>query len=596
MGELVYLWELDSVRNSEEECRIARKVLYDTLLVEGKTVIMTFNQFADGKWILPILKDEDNYQHLLRLFQIGAIRLSRYKNIRTASQYIQNSLEKALQKNNDFIFSGLNIKKGERYIIQEVLEAIRYSNPERLLEDMNRLQELHDNVNSFLSDPKNIEAIRGKQNGLRYWKENFHNKKADVPFDIQVCRFYESKGVLQIPEIFKTRLRYEINRLQILYRYVKLILLFSEKKTYDNRATTQSAKYEDIMDYILDEKTVRALSHEGLCYEKLYTRAVRDMRRVKTQVECQNHIMSKKKILNNRSEWHNLIKQKRKKDGDELKELLDLEVMLIDICYNYTLESSIDGIECTFDKVVDGKRTDFVKDLANRVNEYCNRYFLQGDNLRKVNNKKEDLDWGRLAEIREDVCKLDNKSGKTKNNMSWPQKVKKTQTRAPIKIFVWSVILFIIVNFAGEFFYNIIKIIITPVWSILGNQFELAIEKFAHSYPDLVNLFESILREGRQLIYDMGKVRIIVLPTGTVIDLNITELLIKIVREANLFENMLKIIIVGLLVSVIQKKKNLSDILDIVTNWLRKWKNWGKFKSMSKKYKDPETKKQNQKK
>lgn len=111
MNKLVYLFELDSVRNTKKEIENAQEVLFDELVKNGNFVACTFNQLIDSKGFLAVIHDETAYNNMLQLIQFGLIRISRYhvpkdtlndqeKTIRTASQYVQN-LDK------DFIFSSL---------------------------------------------------------------------------------------------------------------------------------------------------------------------------------------------------------------------------------------------------------------------------------------------------------------------------------------------------------------------------------------------------------------------------------------------------------------------------------------------------------
>lgn len=70
MESKVFLWEMDSVRNSERECQLASEALYRALLVDGNVVVMTFNQLADARWMLPILENEKDYSCLMQLFRM----------------------------------------------------------------------------------------------------------------------------------------------------------------------------------------------------------------------------------------------------------------------------------------------------------------------------------------------------------------------------------------------------------------------------------------------------------------------------------------------------------------------------------------------
>ncbi|HZF70418.1 hypothetical protein [Sulfuricurvum sp.] len=100
MNKLVYLFELDSVRNTKKEIECAQEALFDELVKNGNYVACTFNQLVDSKGFLAVIHDEIAYNNILKLIQFGVIRISRYGTIRTASQYVQNLDKK-------FIFSSL---------------------------------------------------------------------------------------------------------------------------------------------------------------------------------------------------------------------------------------------------------------------------------------------------------------------------------------------------------------------------------------------------------------------------------------------------------------------------------------------------------
>ena len=48
-SKLVYIHELDSVRSSEAEIKHARSRLYEEILINGNTPVISFNQLADSK-------------------------------------------------------------------------------------------------------------------------------------------------------------------------------------------------------------------------------------------------------------------------------------------------------------------------------------------------------------------------------------------------------------------------------------------------------------------------------------------------------------------------------------------------------------------
>lgn len=140
MNKLVYLEELDSVRNTPKEIEIGQKALYEEIVVNGNKVVLSFNQVLDSRAFLCAIENEKQYKYIIELFQKGYLRFSSYigtdkegktEIISSASQYIQNAVNKALEQEqkNTYIFSGLPIISGEKELLVLINEAIQYSNP-----------------------------------------------------------------------------------------------------------------------------------------------------------------------------------------------------------------------------------------------------------------------------------------------------------------------------------------------------------------------------------------------------------------------------------------------------------------------------------
>ena len=103
MRKYVYLFELDSVRKTDDEIIIGQKALYDEIVINGNIVVLTYNQLVDSRGFFSLLRDEKYSQSLIRLFEMGAIRLSQFGDIRTVSQYLLQSIE----DDKEFIYSAL---------------------------------------------------------------------------------------------------------------------------------------------------------------------------------------------------------------------------------------------------------------------------------------------------------------------------------------------------------------------------------------------------------------------------------------------------------------------------------------------------------
>ena len=93
---------------------------YGTATVEDGVITLPFS-------FLSLLSDEKTYNCIIELFQLGAIKISLFGSYRTPSQYIQTSISKI--KNNDsvFIFSGVPVRTDETELIQDIQNALRYT-------------------------------------------------------------------------------------------------------------------------------------------------------------------------------------------------------------------------------------------------------------------------------------------------------------------------------------------------------------------------------------------------------------------------------------------------------------------------------------
>lgn len=49
MRRFVYLFELDSVRNSKKEIQRGQQALFEEIVKKGNTVVLSFNQLTDSE-------------------------------------------------------------------------------------------------------------------------------------------------------------------------------------------------------------------------------------------------------------------------------------------------------------------------------------------------------------------------------------------------------------------------------------------------------------------------------------------------------------------------------------------------------------------
>ena len=69
MREYVYLFELDSVRKTDEEIIAGQKALYSEIVNNGNIVVLTYNQLVDSRGFFSLLKDSEYQKYFIRLFE-----------------------------------------------------------------------------------------------------------------------------------------------------------------------------------------------------------------------------------------------------------------------------------------------------------------------------------------------------------------------------------------------------------------------------------------------------------------------------------------------------------------------------------------------
>lgn len=126
----VYLFELDSVRMSDEEVLLGQQKLYDEIVHEGNIVVLTYNQLVDSRGFFSLLSDAAYYDSFMKLFEQGCIRVSQYGDERTISQYLLDALDEDKQ----FIFSALPLKFTQKRLIALVRRSLMYSDLSELSE------------------------------------------------------------------------------------------------------------------------------------------------------------------------------------------------------------------------------------------------------------------------------------------------------------------------------------------------------------------------------------------------------------------------------------------------------------------------------
>ncbi len=113
-NKLVYLFELDSVRASPMQINAGLQALYDEIVVNGNTVVLTFNQIADSALFYELMnkarREEagETFENLVRLFQNGALKISQFATTRTIVQFLIDKLD-----SDSFVYSAWPMKSSQ---------------------------------------------------------------------------------------------------------------------------------------------------------------------------------------------------------------------------------------------------------------------------------------------------------------------------------------------------------------------------------------------------------------------------------------------------------------------------------------------------
>lgn len=240
MRRSVYLFELDSVRNSKKEIQRGQQALFEEIVKKGNTVVLSFNQLTDSEAFLCAIRDEKAYEQMVQLFALGAIKISRYGDVRTPSQYIQNAIDKCNDSSKEeFLFSGLPVRCAEKDLLEKMKHALQYS-------DTTVLEELMEN-------------------------EKEEEKKKDLEYVI---------------------------------RFVRMILMMSLEKISGQPANTGEKRnfmqfYEEIVEILRKPKSLFS-GESGRELEEGLPKAIEILERTKKELYREDRT---KKLMNNRTNW-----------------------------------------------------------------------------------------------------------------------------------------------------------------------------------------------------------------------------------------------------------------------------------------------------
>jgi|GEM_PF-778404 len=314
MKKLVYLFELDSACNSKKEIINAQYILFKEILFKGNKVVLSYNQLSDSKVFFKMIENDKIYEHLLELFRLGYIKISQYKRsdneeVRTASQYIQSAIKKCKkEKNNEdaYIFSVMSISK-QKEELDKIEKSLQYSDITILEDELKKI-------------------------------ENKLQQK-----EIETDESHMEKEKLRWKNIIK---------------YIKMIFLLSTENLAKNSSVTyETPKIFEIVEKIISFYYGKETKLKGYTNREIETINLLNTNNNKgfNQLNQATKILSEiydsiknEDGKNNRSFWIKKIEEDKKKKNIEIEKAYLLAELIIDLCYNYTVEMSISGVHTEY--------------------------------------------------------------------------------------------------------------------------------------------------------------------------------------------------------------------------------------------------------
>jgi ADP-ribose pyrophosphatase YjhB (NUDIX family) len=314
----VYLFELDSVRNSDKEIMAAQQALYDEIVTHGNIVVMTYNQLADSCGFFRLLTNNKYYQNLLQLFEGGRIRISQFSDIRTISQYLQDSVDEDRQ----FYYSALPLKFTQKRLLALVRRSLACSD---------------------------LSEIRKYLPGGTGTKEELLDLFLEVLPQEDHSFELKSRSEEEIPQLQKI--------MQSLYDFLHIILQLSSNPAIylspRDPEELRGLRMHDILEMVMDLDWPEEDSLRHPAFQIIQS------------------LLEKGK--DNRSIYLRQLKVLAE-DSRNDKQVLQYAEAIIDLCYNYTMEISIYNTSKRYNVAElqdrEAPKPTFQKDFLHRLKEY----------------------------------------------------------------------------------------------------------------------------------------------------------------------------------------------------------------------------------
>lgn len=370
----VYLFELDSVRNTDREIKCGLNALYNEITWNGNVVVLTFNQLVDSRAFFSLLADDRHYDNIVSLFEKGALRVSQYGDIRTISQYLLNSLE----SEKPFVYSGWPLKSTQRRLIALIKRSLVYS-------DLSEIDHLINDCNDNERKDIFIEVREKPKEGITEgWRDGDDGFSEVRDTELDNC----SEILKQLHGLIKTVLR--LSEMNYIYIAPKDTELCAGRGLLDFLALISGLNLIE-KDFAEAAQRIGERIGELPCIDKDARRRLKQLDPVeaftlfKKAIEIIKSTESRlKRNSNNRSDYVNellkIFKEESKKDDSELIKQYQLAEAIVNLACNYAYEASIRNVSKHYNDndltKTAGTSSPFVFDFIDRL--LCD-FWLSGE-------------------------------------------------------------------------------------------------------------------------------------------------------------------------------------------------------------------------
>ena len=370
-AKYVYLFEMDSVRTTAAESNLAVRALYHETIVARNIVALTYNQVVDSVTFISMLKEQDSFEDIFHLFELGYLKITQFGSIRTLIQYLLDKLEPLLDESSkeeeQFLFSGLPIKKSQRRLIALIRRCLINSDLSEIYEYVNGGKTSEELIDLFSKVKLRSALTANEQRASQTENWEIINKH----------------WVLMPPSDSAKKLKETLDALaRVLGNLLKLSAI-TDIYLPPKRFTVCKEMTLSYFLNLVDEACKTNSAHDPLFSNKRFQNAMKIIRGLKP---FKSDKSDPTKHSEKRSEYHEKLKEdefKEKKNKqnkgqnywNKIQEYRYAE-SIIDTCYNFTCEANILNISRHYDlrkDPVDGlwvpEEESFLKDFAGRVRE-----------------------------------------------------------------------------------------------------------------------------------------------------------------------------------------------------------------------------------